>query len=104
MPSPSAILFSLGVAATIALVIRLSQVGRRPKDVPPGASTIPVLGNLHLMPKNEVHLQFQKWAKEYGPVYSLILGTKTMVVLNSARAVQDLLDKRSAIYFSRTGN
>jgi hypothetical protein len=35
------------------------------------------------------------------PVYSLILGTKTYIVLSSDQAVKDLLDKRSSIYSSR---
>jgi hypothetical protein len=53
------------------------------------------------MPSRDAHLQFQKWAQEYGPVYSLILGTKVLVVLSSDVAVKDLLDKRSAIYSDR---
>ncbi|KAH7134296.1 cytochrome P450 [Dactylonectria macrodidyma] len=53
------------------------------------------------MPIKRPHLQFQKWAKQYGPVFSLILGTKTMVVLSSDEAVKDLLDKRSGIYSDR---
>jgi hypothetical protein len=35
------------------------------------------------------------------PVYSLILGTKTMIVLSSDQAVKDLLDKKSSIYSDR---
>lgn len=35
------------------------------------------------------------------PVYSLILGTKVMIVLSSDQAIKDLLDKRSGIYSSR---
>jgi hypothetical protein len=53
------------------------------------------------MPTRDAHLQFQKWAKEYGPIYSLILGTKTLIVLSSDEAVKDLLDKRSGIYSHR---
>ena len=53
------------------------------------------------MPKRDAHLQFEKWAREYGPVYSLILGTKTMVVLSSDKAVKDLLDKKSNMYSHR---
>ncbi|KAI0196404.1 cytochrome P450 [Astrocystis sublimbata] len=53
------------------------------------------------MPKEKGHLQFQKWADEYGPIYSLILGTQTMIVLSSDQAVKDLLDRRSGIYSSR---
>lgn len=53
------------------------------------------------MPKRDAHLQFRKWADEYGPVYSLILGTRPFIVLSSAQAVKDLLDKKSALYSDR---
>lgn len=53
------------------------------------------------MPKRDAHLQFQKWANEYGPIYSLMLGTRVLIVLSSDQAVKDLLDKRSAIYSAR---
>jgi hypothetical protein len=53
------------------------------------------------MPVQDPHLQFQKWAKEYGPVFSLILGMKVMIVLSTDQAVKDLMDKKSAIYSSR---
>lgn len=53
------------------------------------------------MAKKDPHLQFQKWAQEYGPVYSLMLGTKTMIVLSSDQAVKELLDKKSANYGAR---
>lgn len=53
------------------------------------------------MPTRDTHLQFQKWAEEYGPIYSLILGTKTLVVLSSDQAVKDLLDRKSALYSHR---
>lgn len=90
------------VVCVVALIAhRLSKLGRRPAGYPPGPPTLPIIGNLHLMPKKKAHLQFQKWAEEYGPVYSLILGTKVMIVLSSDQAIKDLLDKRSGIYSSR---
>jgi hypothetical protein len=94
-------LYALFAALVGVVVYRLSRVGRRPAGYPPGPPTLPMIGNLHLMPKEKPHLQFQKWAEEYGPVYSLILGTKVMVVLSSDQAIKDLLDKRSGIYSSR---
>jgi hypothetical protein len=94
-------LYVLVVALAALAVRQLSRIGRRPSGYPPGPPTLPLLGNLHLMPKEKAHLQFQKWAEEYGPVYSLILGTKVMIVLSSDQAVKDLLDKRSGIYSSR---
>jgi cytochrome P450 len=53
------------------------------------------------MPKRDAHLQFEKWARQYGPVYSLILGTKTLIVVSSDKAVKDLLDKKSNMYSHR---
>lgn len=91
-----------GLAALAILALAASlRVGQRPKDYPPGPPTIPILGNLHQIPSEKRHLQFEKWAQEYGPIYSLILGTKTMIVLNSDAAIRDLIDKKGAIYSSR---
>ncbi|KAK2057163.1 cytochrome P450 [Colletotrichum caudatum] len=93
--------FLIPLAVVAIAVFMLRHVGRRPKGYPPGPPTLPLIGNLHQMPLTKPHIQFKKWAKEYGPVYSLILGTKVMIILSSDRAVKDLLDKRSAIYSSR---
>lgn len=74
------------------------------------------------MPGRDAHLQFEKWAREYGKsssrlhstmseelalitsigdVYSLMLGSKTLIVLSSDVAVKELLDRRSATYSDR---
>ncbi|KAI5860307.1 cytochrome P450 [Durotheca rogersii] len=94
-------------AAVVTIMVFLSyglrRVGRRPKGFPPGPPTLPLIGNIHQIPSERPHLQFQKWAQEYGPIYSLILGTRVVVVLSSDAAVKDLLDKRSNIYSSREG-
>lgn len=52
-------------------------------------------------PSKDIHIQFQKWAREYGPVYSLVLGTKLMIVLSSDEAVKELMDRRSDLYSDR---
>ncbi|KAH8906486.1 putative cytochrome P450 [Coniochaeta sp. PMI_546] len=97
-----AVIYSVAIlAVVVAVVTRLLTLGRRPKNYPPGPPTLPIIGNLHQMPTRDAHLQFEKWARLYGPVYSLILGTKTLVVLSSDKAVKDLLDKRSSIYSHR---
>ncbi|KAK3935641.1 O-methylsterigmatocystin oxidoreductase [Diplogelasinospora grovesii] len=95
------LLAALPVVAAMAIFIRLLFTGRRPKNYPPGPPTLPIIGNIHLMPKRDAHVQFERWARQYGPVYSLILGTKTLVVLSSDRAVKELLDKKSNIYSHR---
>jgi len=94
-------LFGTLIVSLLAGLWWISQIGQRLKNYPPGPPTLPLIGNLHQMPKKHGHLQFQKWAEEYGPVYSLMLGTKVMIVLSSDQAIKDLLDKRSSIYSSR---
>ncbi|KAI2465985.1 cytochrome P450 [Annulohypoxylon bovei var. microspora] len=89
------------LVAFLLFLIRFRNAGHRPKGYPPGPPTLPVIGNLHQMPIRKGHLQFQRWAEEYGPIYSLILGTKILIVLSSDQAVKDLLDKRGGIYSSR---
>ncbi|KAG9693583.1 putative cytochrome P450, partial [Aureobasidium melanogenum] len=91
----------LAFLAFILLLMKALTIGRRHKHYPPGPPTLPILGNIHQMPKRDAHLQFQKWAYEYGPIYSLMLGTRVLIVLSSDQAVKDLLDKRSAIYSAR---
>jgi hypothetical protein len=102
----------------VGLFIRLLLIGRRPKNYPPGPPTVPILGNLlqvqtpvssygvvslclNQMPTSDPHKKFQEWAQTYGPVFSLILGTRCLVVLSSDVAVKDLLDDQSAIFGHR---
>ncbi|KAJ4986250.1 cytochrome P450 [Stagonosporopsis vannaccii] len=96
-------IFSIAVAFSLLFYHSLwcLRVGRRPKGYPPGPPTVPVLGNLHLVPHERPYLQFTKWAREYGPIYSLMLGTRTYIILSSPETVRELLDKRSSIYSSR---
>ena len=116
----SILYFTLALLGLLAGATQLLSIGRRPKSYPPGPPTLPILGNLHLvritcgilsvptglslceqMPTRDAHLQFESWAREYGPVYSLILGTKVLIVLSSDEAVKELLDRRSGTYSDR---
>jgi len=45
--------------------------------------------------------RFTKWAKQYGGLFSLKLGTGTAVVLTDRRLVKQLIDKKSNIYSNR---
>lgn len=92
----------LSLAGFLALLYRYRKLVRRPADLPPGPPTIPFLGNLHQMPAAKAWHQFKAWADEYGPIYSLMLGPSTvMIVFSSDEAVKELLDERSGNYSTR---
>ncbi|KAH9869055.1 hypothetical protein J1614_008132 [Plenodomus biglobosus] len=97
---------NLGIICSIVLsglAYCLYYVGRRPKGFPPGPPTLPIVGNLHQLAQagDQPHLQYQKWAQEYGPIYSLILGTQVQIVLSSDQAIKGLIDSKGAIASSR---
>lgn len=82
-------------------VWRLAQVGKRHASLPPGPPTVPVLGNLHLLPPRFAHLALQKLGRQYGPVISLKLFGHTMIAINNAEAMYELMDKRNGSFPER---
>ncbi|KAG8951236.1 hypothetical protein FRC03_012592 [Tulasnella sp. 419] len=61
---------------------------RKTRVVPtPGPDTVPLLGNLHLIPKTNIHYKFTEWAKQYGEIYSVEMGPETAIVITSPAAV-----------------
>ena len=56
---------------------------------------------MHQIPKKGAHFKFKEWAKQYGEIFSLKLGTGTAVVITSKRLVKELVDKKSSIYSER---
>ncbi|KIX97095.1 uncharacterized protein Z520_07209 [Fonsecaea multimorphosa CBS 102226] len=82
----------------------LLRIGSRDKGLPPGPPTLPILGNLHLVPKTSLALKLKVWGEQYGGIYSLKFGPSTVIVLFDRKAVNHLLDKKGAIYSERPFN
>ncbi|KAJ7604491.1 cytochrome P450 [Roridomyces roridus] len=66
------------------------------KTSPPGPPTLPLIGNLHIFPRESTHLQFTEWARKYGGIFSLKIGTGTVIVITCPDIANELLEKRSA--------
>ncbi|KAI0082000.1 cytochrome P450 [Panus rudis PR-1116 ss-1] len=107
MPSPppcarasstmSQLWFLLIIVSTVLLLIGwLCGKGRRERGLPPGPPTLPLLGNALDFPKSQPHLRFTEWARTYGEIFSLKVGSTTLVVLNSPRMVRQCLDVKGA--------
>ncbi|KAH7333684.1 cytochrome P450 [Rhizoctonia solani] len=76
---------------------------RRPKvRHPPSPSSLPFIGNLFSIPPGHEHLAFAKLGEQLKSdiVYLEMLGHK-LVILNSAEAALEILEKRAALHSDR---
>ena len=94
-------LFSWYMSAGIVvfpLIILLNDFFRWLR-MPPGPTPLPFLGNK--LPTSKPWLQFQEWAKTYGPIFTIWVGRRPTVVISDPNIAADLMEKRSHKYSSR---
>ncbi|CAE7116602.1 unnamed protein product [Rhizoctonia solani] len=94
---------TLLATCSILLVHIWRRSSRRVLVRPPSPASLPFLGNLLSVPPGSEHIAYMKLGDQLKSniVYLDILGLN-IVVLNSARAATDLLEKRSAKFSDRT--
>ncbi|CAL8254590.1 unnamed protein product [Merluccius merluccius] len=74
---------------------------RAPSHFPPGPWSLPLIGDLHRVQPDKMHLQFAQFAEKYGPVFSVhILGAR-VVVVNGYRLFREALVQRGGDYEDR---
>ncbi|KAI8344468.1 cytochrome P450 [Chlamydoabsidia padenii] len=62
----------------------------------------PLIGHvLHFLKPIPPQELFRRWSLQVGPVFTIQLGIKHWVILNTAQSVKDLIVERSTIYSSR---
>ncbi|KAK7018194.1 cytochrome P450, partial [Favolaschia claudopus] len=69
--------------------------------LPPGPKGLPWIGNAFQMPTESPWLTYNAWAKAHGPIIQVSVFGQSIIILNSAQVVRDLLDRRSANYSDR---
>lgn len=82
----------------VAFRVVSSGKGRR---LPPGPRSLPLLGNIHLIPKEYQERKFREWGRKYGDIVFARVFHKPVIIISSIEVAKDLLDKRSQIYSSR---
>ncbi|KAL3450552.1 cytochrome P450 2D18 [Aspergillus insuetus] len=68
-----------------------------------GPPTLPFLGNVHQLPRRGIHFRYFEWAKKYGGIFSLKIGSfgESIIVLSDDKIGTTLMDKRAAVTSDR---
>ncbi|NXM23990.1 CP2C8 protein, partial [Oxyruncus cristatus] len=96
-------------AATVVLLICIACLlsfaawkGKSGKGkMPPGPSPLPILGNLLQVKPSNLAKTLQKLSEEYGPVFTVHLGSDPVVVLHGHGAVKEALVDRADEFAAR---
>ena len=91
-------IISFGLFIQLQLRARANPKGL---PLPPGPRPLPIVGNSRDLSKPYIWLEFVKWRKTYGDLIHLKVFGQSYIILNSIDSVNDLLDKKSAIYSDR---
>ncbi|PIA62403.1 hypothetical protein AQUCO_00200420v1 [Aquilegia coerulea] len=82
----------------IFFILRVKDSRR--KDLPPGPRPFPIIGNL-LQLGDKPHAEFAKLAQKYGELFTLKLGSQTVVVASSPAAAEEILKTHDRIFSGR---
>ena len=77
------ICFPVGIVA-ILIVLLLIDINKW-LHLPPGPMPLPFIGNKLSLPKTKPWLQLDKWAKEYGTIYTICTVPFSLLFLPSLR-------------------
>ncbi|KAJ6552261.1 cytochrome P450 [Mycena vulgaris] len=88
----------------LALACILSVYYVKPKKLarlPPGPRGLPLIGNVLYIPTERHWLKFAELGDFWGDIFSLTAFGKTMIIVNSLKVAEDLLDVRGANFSDR---
>ncbi|KXN82394.1 O-methylsterigmatocystin oxidoreductase [Leucoagaricus sp. SymC.cos] len=91
----------LSVTVLTVLGVWLKTRRKVKLPLPPSPPGDPILRHLRYIPAEGPEDQFAEWSKEYGDVMLVRVLNRKMIILNSAEAAIDLLERRSWNYSDR---
>ncbi|OWM65661.1 isoflavone 2'-hydroxylase-like [Punica granatum] len=82
------------------LVAKLLLRSRSSKKFPPSPPSLPFIGHLHHL-KKPLHRTFLNLSQRYGPIMSLRLGSRPVVIVSSLSAAEECFTKNDTVLANR---
>lgn len=73
---------------------------KRPKNLPPGPTGLPLIGALHLLGERP-HETLARMAQKYGPLMSFYMGQQLCLVASTPETAMEFLKTQDAVFCSR---
>ncbi|CAI0424631.1 unnamed protein product [Linum tenue] len=90
---------TLMIISILFLLISRQSKRRRP-NLPPSPPSLPFIGHLHLL-KLALHRTLQTLSTKYGPIFSLTLGARNVVVVSSPSLAEECLQQNDVVFANR---
>lgn len=71
MPSLTTAAIWLAFLGFLIPLVQNLRISSTKKTLPPGPNPLPLIGNLHHLPKRRQFEEFYRWSKNYGPIMYL---------------------------------
>ncbi|XP_073442538.1 cytochrome P450 2K4-like [Dendrobates tinctorius] len=94
------VLLTIGVILFLAIAFK-SPKKENYKNFPPGPKPLPIIGNVLTMDMSKPYKTFMELSKTYGPVFSVQIGMRKIVVLCGYEAVKDALINHADVFSDR---
>ncbi|XP_030455715.1 cytochrome P450 81E8-like [Syzygium oleosum] len=88
------------IVSLLSLIILHSFLRRKPKNLPPGPPSLPIIGHLHLL-KFPLHRSLYHLSNKYGPIMSLWFGSRRVVVVSSLPLAEECFTKNDIVLANR---
>ncbi|CAI5769147.1 cytochrome P450 2K6-like [Podarcis lilfordi] len=87
---------------TIIFILKWGSFwNRSSKNLPPGPTPLPLVGNLHMMDLKRPYRTMLKLSKEHGPIFRTQMGFQKMVVLTGYETVKEALVNQADAFAER---
>ncbi|KAK4439789.1 cytochrome [Sesamum alatum] len=85
----------------VPIILFFSNRRKRVVQSPPGPPPLPFIGNLHQFATSNPHINLWRLANKYGPLMSMKLGSKPLLVVSSPRMAKEALKTHDLVFSGR---